>query len=305
MKNNDAIYAHIKKIIKKGDLLVNQSLKEHTTFKIGGIADFLVFPSSIEEIVNLFQYLKNYEIPYKIIGNGSNLLINDAGFRGVIIKFSKRFSSIKVEDDIIDVECGTLLPTVSKTATLKGLSGLEFAFMIPGSVGGGIFMNCGCYGQNMADCLIETFYLDNKLNLINLKGVENKFGYRSSFFKESKENLIILSSKLKLKSEDPKKIKAKIDEISKKRQNSQPQGPSAGSIFKKPNFEFSAGELIEKAGLKGYTIGGAQISNKHAGFIINIGGATFKDVMSLITLAKEKVYKDFNIKLEEEVEIIK
>jgi len=276
-------------------------MKKHTTFKIGGTADCLVNVSSVREINDVIHLCRDYNVPFMVMGNGSNLLVKDGGIRGVVIKTSK-MNECHTEVDHIYAECGVLLSKLSTLAMTKSLSGLEFAGGIPGTLGGAIYMNAGAYGSEIADVIESVTYMDSDGN-IEMIGVEKlEAGYRKSMFTD--KNYIILSCVLKLKPAKLDDITATMREYSKKRMEKQPlTQPSAGSTFKRPDGSF-AGKLIEEAGLKGFSIGGAQVSTKHGGFVINTGCATAKDVIDVIDHVKKKVNNEFGIRLEPEVRIV-
>ena len=285
----------LKQILSDDQILINEPLAKHTTFKIGGPADFLVLPETIGQIKAL---LSEFEKPF-ILGNGSNLLVSDKGIRGVVIKLASNFSDIKVSGDIIEAQCGALLSKVAKVALEHSLSGLEFASGIPGTLGGGVYMNAGAYGGELKDVVISSKYItpDGEIKEITDHG----FSYRKSVF--SGTDNIILSSKIKLFPNCYDEIRETMSDLAKRRQEKQPVHlPSAGSTFKRPEGHF-AGKLIEDAGLKGYRIGGACVSEKHSGFVVNDQNATFSDVYSLINHIKKTVYEKFGVMLEEEVKI--
>lgn len=282
---------------------VNEPLSRHTSFKIGGNANILIKPQSKEVIKDTIIYLKNNNIPYFILGKGSNILFSDDGFKGVIIKIDSDFSEIKLIDDTtIEASAGTSLTQLCIFAQKNSLTGLEFAYGIPGTLGGAIYMNAGAYGGEIKDVLQTVLSIDN--TGIELKNSINELemGYRKSKFSNS--NNCILSAVIKLEKGDSLAIKQKMDETLAKRKDKQPlEYPSAGSTFKRPEGTF-AGLLIEQSGLKGYSIGGAQVSEKHAGFIINKDRATSKDVLSLIEHVKNTVLEKTGYLLECEVKII-
>lgn len=292
----------IQKAVSKDKIKINEPMKNHTTFKVGGPADILVVPDNKDEVAKIINVCKENTIPLLIMGNGSNLIVRDMGIRGVVIKIYDNFSDIKIERDLIRAQSGALLSKVANTALKHSLAGMEFAAGIPGTLGGAVAMNAGAYDGEMKDIVIETVYLDENGVEAVIKGAEHQFGYRKSFAKG--KNYIILESLIKLKEDNYEKIKASMTKLSKKRREKQPlQYPSAGSIFKRPEG-FFAGKLIEDCGLKGYTIGGAQVSELHAGFIINNRNASSKDITDLIEYIQQKVKEEFGILLETEVKIV-
>lgn len=285
------------------EIYMDESMKKHTSFKTGGNADILVKPKNIEEIITLINYFKQNNIEYLVIGNGTNLLVKDGGIRKAVIKIGKNFGEYKVDGEYITASSGCPIIALSKLATENSLSGLEFACGIPGTLGGAIKMNAGCFKGQMSDIIYSTKYLDEKGNICEIKNEEHEFDYRSSVFHKN-DKLVILESILKLNKGDYEEIKAKVEYNNNFRREKQPiMYPSAGSSFKRPEGHFP-GKLIEDCGLKGYTIGGAQVSTLHANFIINIGNATSKDILDLLKYVQKKVFEKFNVKLEMEIEVV-
>ena len=289
-------------MIEKENIKTNESLKDHTTYKVGGTCKYFITPKDLEELINLIKYLRKNNMKYMILGNGSNTIFSSKEYDGVIINLSN-LNSMKIEGDKIDVEAGYQLIKLSMDALNNGLSGLEFAAGIPGNIGGAIFMNAGAYKSDMSNLVETVTFLDENLELKTLSKEELDFTYRKSLFQ--KNNYIIISTVLKLTPGDKDDIKALMDKRKQRRIDSQPlEYPSAGSVFRNPSEDIFAGKLIEDLGLKGYTIGGAQISEKHANFIINIGNATGEDIKSLIDLVKSKVKEEYNIDLHVEQRFI-
>ena len=297
-------YDHIKDLLKKKSIMFieNEPMSKHTSFKIGGYCKILAYPNDISQVRDIIKICKDNNILHVVIGRGSNLLVSDSGFDGVAI-CSNKLNNIKlISDTEIYCESGVNLPKLCNFALKNSLSGLEFACGIPGSVGGAIFMNAGAYGGEIKDIVQIVKYIDNNGQILELKNNELDFSYRHSFFEN--KNYFILSTIIKLYSGDKANIKAKMDDLLKKRKNKQPlEFPSAGSAFKRPKVGYAAA-LIEECGLKGKTIGGAQISNKHSGFIVNIGNATCKDVYSLILETQKIVKEHTEIWLEPEIKFI-
>ncbi len=284
-----------------GEVKTNFLLKEHTSFKIGGLADLYVCPNNLMELLNVLTILKENDASYFLLGAGSNLLISDKGIRGAVIKLGEGFDYAHAKDNYILAGAGVSLQALSAEAKNAGLTGLEFASGIPGSLGGAIFMNAGAYGGEMKDVISEVSFVDEDGTVKTISGAECGFGYRKSIFKDSKK--IIISAKLTLKKGNSEEILAVMRDLNSRRKEKQPlEYPSAGSTFKRPEGHF-AGTLIEQAGLKGTAIGGAQVSEKHAGFIINTGNATAEDVCSLIKHVQAVVFEKFGIQLEPEVRI--
>ncbi len=288
-------------ILGEKNVLTDEPMSRHTTFKIGGIADFFVMPTTKEQLSKTLKTVNDAGLPCFILGNGSNLLVGDKGIRGVVVCL-KNMDSIKVCDDEIYAEAGAILSRVSTAAVGASLTGTEFSSGIPGSVGGAVYMNAGAYDHEMKEIIKTVEYMDMQGNLFEIPCEECEFGYRTSKF--SKGDYIILGCTLKLKPGDVNKIKAQIADYTQRRVSKQPiERPSAGSTFKRPTGYF-AGTLIEQAGLKGYSIGGAQVSEKHAGFVINTGGATAEDVLNLIEHIKKTVFEESGVVLEPEVKMI-
>lgn len=294
-------------ILPENILFFNEPLKKHSTFRIGGNADVLVAPQNLLQIKLLFAYIKENSIPYTVIGNGSNLLFSDDGFRGIVVKIGSEFSGIEstLTDNgmILNVKAGTLLSRLAAFACENSLTGLEFASGIPGSVGGAILMNAGAYDGEISQVLVESTYFDIKKMSVGTKSYEmHDFSYRHSSYED--DGLIILSGSFSLKNGNKDDILLKMKDLNSRRISKQPlEFPSAGSTFKRPAGLY-AGKLIEDAGLKGFSIGGAQVSEKHCGFVINKGGATCSDVINVIKYVKSAVFDKFGVELETEVKII-
>lgn len=280
----------------------NGGISRHTTFRIGGNADYIVYPETESAFCTLTDYLENEKIKYCVIGNGSNVLFSDEGYRGVVI-ITSALKKIRVSGNIISAGCGANFTKLANYAYEYGLTGLEFAYGIPGSVGGAVYMNAGAYDGEVADILLKSTYFNPSTGE---KGILYKkahdFSYRHSVYTQN--NNIILSASFELKQGNKEEIKAKMDDFMSRRKEKQPlEYPSAGSTFKRyPGF-YTA-KLIDEAGLKGYSVGGAQVSEKHAGFVINKGGATSDDVKKLIKIIKQKLFEKNGIDIEEEIKII-
>ena len=295
-------YNELEIICSSCTILKDVPMKEHTTMKVGGKADLMIIPDSISSIQKIIAFLSTTNIPYLVIGNGSNLIFHDTGYNGVIVKIGTPLSDIEVFDDIIIAEAGASLAHVANTALEHSLTGLEFASGIPGSMGGAVYMNAGAYDGEMKQVVIETLCLDNEGNLITLKNDEHNFSYRHSIIQD--DNLTCLQVKMKLEKGEKHKIQTRMNELNARRRKKQPLNyPSAGSIFKRPPGTY-AGMLVDNCGLRGTKIGGAQVSDKHCGFIVNTGNATAEDIISLIKYVQETVYKNSGIWLELEVKII-
>ena len=281
-------------------LLLNEPLSRHTTFRVGGPADALFLPTTAQELVQAVQLCKEHSLPCLVIGNGSNLLIRDGGVRGLVIKIGDQMADIHICGTSIHAQAGALLSAVSRAALNASLTGLEFAAGIPGSLGGGLVMNAGAYGGEMVQVVRQvTALVDGKL--VTLSRDQLEMGYRTTWL--LKNDGIVLEAVLDLKEGDQQQIHAQMDELNRRRREKQPlQYPSAGSTFKRPDGYF-AGALIEQAGLKGYCIGDAQVSELHAGFIINRGHATAADLLALIDYVQKIVYEHSGVRLETEVRI--
>lgn len=287
-------------LVGKDNVLLNEPMASHTTFQIGGLADYFVLPETKEALCEVISFCNREAVPFMLIGEGSNLLVSDEGIEGVVICTS-RLNHVTVENDVIEAEAGLLLKDLSQFALDSGLSGLEFSCGIPGSLGGAVYMNAGAYEGEMKDVVISVLLVDEMGRLIEKSSEEMDFRYRHSIL--SKEKLYCLSAKMRLVPEDKAKIKAKIDELTKKREEKQPlELPSAGSTFKRP-AGYYAGKLIIEAGMQGARVGGAEISKKHAGFIVNQGEATARDVLRLIEKVKTAVYENSGVTLEPEVRV--
>ena len=283
-------------------LKLQEMMKEHTTFRVGGAADYFIQPKSAEELRAALEILHRYEIPVLVIGNGSNLLVRDKGIRGAVIQIYNRMADITVAGDTIYAKGGALLSAVAARAAEKSLTGLEFASGIPGSIGGAVVMNAGAYGGEMKDVLVSVEVLTQELEIKTIPVAELDLGYRHSIIPE--KGYIVLGATLRLKEGNAAEIRGRMAELAEQRRAKQPlQYPSAGSTFKRPEGYF-AGKLVQDAGLKGKTIGGAQVSEKHSGFLINIGGATAQDILDLIAFCQKEVKEQFGVTLETEVKIV-
>lgn len=300
----DNKYTLIEKYIDKSKVKYNEPMSNHTTIKIGGKADVLVLPQNVDDVINVIKFAKEKSVKVLVIGNGSKLLVRDGGIRGIVIKLSSKFSNYTIDGEYIEVEAGASLPKISIVARESSLSGLEFAAGIPGNIGGAIYMNAGAYGSDMSNVVEQVTYLDSNLDVKCIKNSECEFGYRTSIFKTKLKGAVILSAKLKLKKGNKQEIEDVMKKNNDSRREKQPlEYPNAGSTFKRPEG-FFVGKLIDDLGLKGMKIGGAEISTKHSGFIVNTGNAKAKDVIDLIDCIKEKVLENNNVKLEEEIIII-
>lgn len=282
-------------------LVWNEPMSRHTTFRVGGPADLMYFPASSSQLVKALSAAEERQIPVLVMGNGSNMIVRDGGIRGLVIVLGERFSQISIEGEILSAQAGASMARVAAAAQASSLSGLEFASGIPGTLGGGCAMNAGAYGGQLSDVLVDAeVYLNGEIRTLSRE--ELQMGYRTTL--PLREGGIVLSARFKLTPDDGEAIMARMKDLNARRRDKQPLNfPSAGSTFKRPEGYF-AGALIEQAGLKGRTVGGAQVSEKHAGFIVNIGGATAKDITDLIALVQEEVLRASGVRLETEVRII-
>ncbi|MGI6037833.1 MAG: UDP-N-acetylmuramate dehydrogenase [Limnochordia bacterium] len=292
----------IRALIPAQYVLPQEPMTNHTSFRIGGPADLLVLPQTAEQIIKIIDFCRRNGIPHLVIGNGSNLLVRDGGIRGIVIKIAANFSQIQVQDRRIKAQAGASLNSIAFLACRKGLTGLEFAAGIPGTIGGAVYMNAGAYNGEMKDVLVQATILTTAGRVETWSEEELGLAYRHS--NVSAQRGIVLDVLLELQKKDPESIRTEIRRLLALRKAKQPlDWPSAGSTFKRPPDNY-AGALIEKAGLKGARIGDAQVSNRHAGFIINKGHATAQDVIQLIKHIQKTVYDKFGVQLEPEVRIV-
>lgn len=287
---------------KLGEIIINEPMKNHTSFKIGGPADVVIIPKNESEVVQAISLLRANNIPFFIMGNGTNLLVKDGGLRCVVIKINEGLNNVEIKDNKVYCEAGALLTAVSKTVARENLTGMEFANGIPGTIGGAVTMNAGAYGGEMKDIITKVRAIDKDNNIVEYSNSEMNFRYRNS--RVTDENLIVLSVELELQVGDPEKIDETMKDLTFKRTSKQPlEWPSGGSTFKRPEGYF-AGKLIQDSGLRGLIHGGAQISEKHCGFVINIEDATCKHVLELIQIVQKTVRDNYNVELETEIKLI-
>lgn len=290
-----------KEFYKEENIIVDAQMKNYVHFKVGGPADILLFPETREQVVNSIKICRSNNVPFYVVGNGSNLLVRDGGLRGVVIKLGK-IKNIWVNGDRVNAECGALLKDVSSEGILNSLTGFEFACGIPGTVGGAVFMNAGAYFGEISQVIESADVIDTEGNVITLNKEELELGYRTSSV--MKKGYVVLSAIFKLKSGEEEKIKERVDDLTFMRESKQPlEYPSAGSTFKRPEGYF-AGKLIQDAGLKGFILGGAAVSDKHSGFVINKSGASAKDIIDLIHHIQDEVKIQYGVELHPEVRII-
>lgn len=303
--DNKKIFENLKNIISEERIKQNELMSKHTSFKIGGPADFFIKINTLDELKEILELCKINKIALTLIGNGSNLLILDEGIRGIVIKLELKqiqFNNIDNEKIEVVADSGVQLGLLAQKLLKNEISGFEELSGIPGTIGGAIIMNAGAHKKEMKDVVTEVITMDYDGNIHTFTNEEAKFEYRKSKF--SSGEYIILQTKLLLEKGNKEKIKEKMDEYAKYRREKQPiEYPSAGSTFKRGE-DFITAKLIDDAGLKGYSIGDAQVSEKHAGFIINKGNATAKDVLNLVEYVKEKVYKNFGKKIELEIKVL-
>lgn len=285
--------------IDEAYVYTDEMMSKHTTFRVGGPADYFVVPRTVDEVRSVVRLCRESEVPYYVLGNGSNLLVSDRGYRGVILQIYKEMSAIYIEDTQIRVQAGALLSKVGSQALAASLTGFEFASGIPGTIGGAVVMNAGAYGGELKDILKSVTVLTPEGEVLTLQKDELELGYRTSIL--AKKSYIALEAVISLAKGEQSAIKARMDELRERRTTKQPlEYPSAGSTFKRPEGYF-AGKLIQDAGLRGFTVGGAQVSEKHCGFVINKGDATASDVWELMRQVTEIVKEKFGVTLEPEV----
>ena len=294
----------IKNFIKEKnyEYYIDENLKKYNTYRLDVTTKYLIFPKTIDELINLLKFIKENNYKFLVLGNGSNVIFKNNYFDGIIIKLD-RLNNLKLTDNIVEVEAGYSLVKLSMDMSLKGLSGLEFATAIPGLVGASTAMNAGAYNSDISNILIDVKVINPNLELVTMTKEELEFSYRDSYIKNNKD-YIIVTSRFKLEKKDKDEMLKLISKRRIKRTETQPLDyPTAGSVFRNPEGMY-AGELIEKCNLKGYTVGGAKVSEKHANFIINDNNATGEDIIKLIEIIKEKIYEKYNIELMPEQIII-
>ncbi len=296
---------NLQKIIPNQNILYNEPMSKHTSIKIGGPADVFIKATTIEEAKSIVEFANNNSLPLQVIGNGSNILVKDEGIRGIVLKLQLNQIVIQDHNDnnvYVVVGSGVVLGVLAQKLMQEGITGFEELSGIPGTIGGAVRMNAGAHGKEMKDIVNTTTYIDIQGNIHTITNIEQQFEYRSSIF--AKEKYIILETTLKLQYGDKEKIQKTMEQYAKWRKDHQPlEYPNAGSTFKR-GHDFTTAQLIDNSGLKGYTIGGAQVSTKHAGFIVNKGNATAKDVLDLIEYVKEQVLKQTGKQIELEIEVI-
>ena len=298
-KISSAIYEFIRAYVPEEDILPDEPMSRHTTFRVGGEAQCLIRISNVKQLQKLIPYFRQVEVPYFVLGNGSNLLVSDKGYEGVILQIGNKMNTITAEGTRIVAQAGALLSQVARNALENVLTGFEFASGIPGSIGGGVVMNAGAYGGEMKQVVESVLVMDTQGEILELSGDSMEFGYRTSIIKN--RPFLVLEVRLKLAQGEMESIAATMEELAIKRREKQPlEYASAGSTFKRPEGYF-AGKLIMDAGLRGYSIGGARVSEKHCGFVVNTGKASAADVAEVIREVQERVKDKFGVSLETEV----
>lgn len=295
----EAVYEYIRANVPEEDILTEEPMSRHTTFRIGGEAACFIRISSEEQLRKLIPYFENVGVEYFVLGKGSNLLVGDKGYPGVILQISDACQQIEAEENRLQVQAGAALSKVALFAMERGLEGLEFAAGIPGTVGGGVVMNAGAYGGEMKQVVESVRVLSSEGEILTLDNDTMEFGYRTSIIRN--RNFTVLSVTFRLREGNREEIRARIEDFQKRRMEKQPLNyPSAGSMFKRPEGYF-AGKLIMDAGLRGFQIGDARVSDKHCGFVVNVGKATARDVTDVIEEVQERVRERFGVSLEREV----
>ncbi|MBQ9504440.1 MAG: UDP-N-acetylmuramate dehydrogenase [Lachnospiraceae bacterium] len=299
---SEYFYDFLKTLVKEGKVKKDEPMSAHTTFKVGGPADYFIEPVNEKELSEVIAYLNKAGREYMIIGNGSNLLVGDRGYRGSVILLYDNFNEIRVDGETITAQAGALLSAIANTALENSLTGFEFAAGIPGTAGGAVLMNAGAYGGEMADIVECAEVIATDGDKVSFSNEELKFGYRRSILQV--KPVAVSSVTYRLSRGNREDIKNRMDELAAQRRSKQPlEYPSAGSTFKRPEGYF-AGKLIMDAGLRGYRVGGAKVSEKHCGFVINYNNATASDIMDVINDVTERVSRHFSVKLEPEVRIV-
>ena len=300
--NKQLIYKELLNILDEENIKVDEPMKKHISFKVGGPADFLVKPKTEEELRNVVEFAKKENVPFIVIGNGSNLLVKDGGIRGIVIELSDNFNNYEIDGNIIKAQSGALLAIIGRNAMKNSLTGFEFAAGIPGTLGGALAMNAGAYGGEMKQVVKTVRLMDRDGNIFELSNEEMKFEYRRSLL--TTKDYIVLSAVIELQPGNVEEIKEIMADYSNRRSTKQPLNfPSAGSTFKRPEGHFAA-KLIDDCGLRGLNLRGAQVSDKHCGFVINSGGATAKDILDLMFIVKSTVNAKFGIMLEDRKSVV-
>lgn len=296
---SEAVIQALRKFVPEENICLQESMASHTTFRIGGLADCFVQLENTEQLIKVQKYLNQVGVPFFILGNGSNLLVSDAGFRGVILQIGPKMSGVTVEGNVIVAQAGASMAQVARTAMEHELTGMEFASGIPGTIGGGVVMNAGAYGGELSQIVTQVDVVNSEGEIMELDNETMEFGYRTSTIRNNP--FTVTEVILRLEKGDRQQIRERMEELAAKRREKQPlEYPSAGSTFKRPAGHY-AGQLIMEAGLRGFQCGGAKVSDKHCGFVINTGDATAEDVRKLIREVQARVKDQFNVDLETEV----
>ncbi|MCR4897541.1 MAG: UDP-N-acetylmuramate dehydrogenase [Lachnospiraceae bacterium] len=298
----ESLLKKIREYLPEEQIFPNQSLKDMTTFRAGGGCSCLLEIDTEEQLCQLLRLFGRTETPYFILGNGSNTLVKDAGYSGIVLHIDRSMDAITVEGNILTAEAGAMLSKASRVAAEHGLTGLEFAAGIPGSVGGGVVMNAGAYDGEMKDVVKSVRVVGKDGEILELRGSAMEFGYRTSVLRN--RPFVVTSVTFELKPGNPEEILGKMEDFNRRRREKQPlEYPSAGSTFKRPEGHF-AGQLIMEAGMRGFQIGGARVSDKHCGFIINAGGASAADILDVMGEVQDRVYSCFGVRLEPEIVVL-
>ena len=296
---SEAVIQALRKFAPEENICLQESMASHTTFRIGGLADCFVQLENTEQLIKVQKYLRQVGVPFFILGNGSNLLVSDAGFRGVILQIGPKMNRVTVEGNVIVAQAGASMAQIARTAMEHELTGMEFASGIPGTIGGGVVMNAGAYGGELSQIVTQVNVVNSEGEIMELDNETMEFGYRTSTIRNNP--FTVTEVILRLEKGDRQQIRERMDELAAKRREKQPlEYPSAGSTFKRPAGHY-AGQLIMEAGLRGFQCGGAKVSDKHCGFVINTGNATAEDVRKLIREVQARVKDQFNVDLETEV----
>lgn len=296
---SEAVIQALRKFVPEENICLQESMASHTTFRIGGLADCFVQLENTEQLIKVQKYLSQVGVPFFILGNGSNLLVSDAGFRGVILQIGPKMSKVTVEGNVIVAQAGAFMAQIARTAMEHELAGMEFASGIPGTIGGGVVMNAGAYGGELSQIVTQVNVVNSEGEIMELDNETMEFGYRTSTIRNNP--FTVTEVILRLEKGDRQQIRERMEELAARRREKQPlEYPSAGSTFKRP-AGYYAGQLIMEAGLRGFQCGGAKVSDKHCGFVINTGNATAEDVRTLIREIQTRVKDQFNVNLETEV----
>lgn len=296
---SEAVIRALEKFVPRGDICLQEPMQKHTTFRIGGPADCFVQIENKEQLIRLQRYLKQLGMPFFMLGNGSNLLVSDKGYQGIVLQIGQKMSKIEVDGNVITAQAGAVMSQVARAALEHGLTGLEFASGIPGTIGGGVVMNAGAYDGELSGVVTQVNVVNSEGECMELENDSMEFGYRTSIIRNN--SFTVTEVILKLEEGDREQIRAKMEDLAARRREKQPlEYPSAGSTFKRPRGNF-AGKLIMDAGLRGFQIGGAKVSEKHCGFIVNTGNATAEDVRDVISEVRKQVKERFHVDLEPEI----